>query len=104
MGFMREPLPTEVQELLRRGSFSEAKSRILKLLEGSEGLGRLRLLFELERMERVLHEYPYTVEEAFELFSREVSGLTREEFISLIRAGCVAVSYTHLTLPTNREV
>jgi transglutaminase-like putative cysteine protease len=89
LSFMREPLPPEVQELLHRGSFSEAKSRILKLLEGAEGVGRVRLLFELERMERVLHEYPYTVEEAFALLSREVSGLTREEFASLIRAGCV---------------
>lgn len=89
LSFMKEPLPPDVQELLRKGHFSEARSRMLKLLESLEGPSRLRLLFELERTERILHEYPYTVEEAFELFSREVSGVTREEFVSLIRAGCV---------------
>lgn len=87
--FMREPLPQPLQEFIRSGRLSEARSLASKLLEGARGPTRDRLLFELERLQRIRHEFPYTLEEAFELAAAELRNLSLDEFKSLLERGCV---------------
>ncbi|MEM4444077.1 MAG: transglutaminase-like domain-containing protein [Thermofilum sp.] len=87
--FMREPLPQDLQVLVKSGRYSEAKSLILELLRGAGSPLRERLLFELDRMERLRHEFPYSLEEAYAIASAEVRELSMDEFRSLLGRGCV---------------
>lgn len=92
--FMRLDLPEELSGLIKRGLLSEAEELLKGLIKGAEGDYRRRLEFELDRLRRWAIEYPYTELEAYEIASKKIRDLSREEFRELISSGCV----DHITL------
>jgi transglutaminase-like putative cysteine protease len=76
-------------QLESKGDFKGA-SDVLKQALASPSLAkseRNQLEFELDRLERIKKDYPYTKEELFKEFKKSVKGLTVEEFEQWIAEG-----------------
>src|SRR5436305_10284893 len=72
----------QVNQLESSGQFKQAAASLAKALE-SKSLtisDRKNLEFELDRLERIKKDYPYTAEELFAEVKSSVKSLTREEF------------------------
>jgi len=87
--FTSASLPESVSELLRRGELSRAESEIRKLLPNSIGAARVRLEFELDRISRWRHEFPYTLDQGFEELRKLIPNLERGEVEALLARGCL---------------
>ena len=81
-------------------------SRDVLILDGDCGLcHRLAEFIDKRIMDKeILAFRPSNSEDAELLFSKMPESIRDLDTVYLIRGGTVSVSYTHLTLPTNREV
>lgn len=89
LGFMKYGLPEDVEPLVLEGRHSEAERRLEDLIKSAEGDYRRRLEFELDRLRRWPLQYPYSEEDAYNIASRRIRGLSRDEFLELLSSGCV---------------
>jgi transglutaminase-like putative cysteine protease len=79
----------QATELELSGKFKEAASSFTKALD-SKSLTkseRKKIEFELDRLERIKKDYPYTAEEFFNELKGSVKNLTREEFEHWVKEG-----------------
>lgn len=87
--FFSIPLPGGLRELLSRGELSRAEEEIRRLAPAREGGERLRLEFELDRIARWRHEFPYTLEEGFRELKKLIPDLEPNEMETLLSRGCL---------------
>ena len=71
------------------GGFQEAAQILKSAIENYSGppAGQQRLAFELDRLERIKQDYPYTKAELFSALTKSIKGLTAEEFDQWIAEG-----------------
>ena len=86
---LKEKLPTEIGSLISEGKAEEAKKLILAYLQDSSPLMRERLEIEIERLNRLGYEYPFSFDEAFKALRKDIWDLREEEFHELIKRGCI---------------
>src|SRR5262245_58882368 len=67
-------------DLELKGHFKEAAETLTATIKSASGTEKKDLEFELDRLERIKKDYPYTKEELFEELKKSVKGLTNEEF------------------------
>lgn len=87
--FTSTPLPEYLREALARGELSRAEILIKNALASSTGLQKLKLEFELDKISRWRLEFPYTLEEAYEVLKKDVPDLKLEEMGELLAKGCI---------------
>jgi len=79
----------EASQLELNGEFKES-AKVLKAASADKSLAttvRKQLEFELDRLERIKKDYPYTKEELFNELKKAVKGLTADEFERWIAEG-----------------
>src|SRR5690349_326273 len=71
------------------GKFKDAAAALTKALESksTNASDRKELQFELDRLERIKKDFPYTAEELFNELKGSVKNLTREEFDAWTKEG-----------------
>lgn len=87
-GFSQSDL-TEVNRLEAAGQFKAASQQLTQQLRRDELAPAQRkvLEFELDRLERIKKDFPYTKDELFTELKSAVKGLTRAEFDGWVAAG-----------------
>jgi transglutaminase-like putative cysteine protease len=88
-GFANTDVMPQVNELELSGKFKEAAASLTKALE-SKSLttpDRKNLQFELDRLERIKKDFPYTADGLFAELKGAVKNLTREEFDGWVKEG-----------------
>lgn len=88
-GFADTEVMAQVNQLELSGKFKEAAGSLTKALESKSlpDSDRKKLQFELDRLERIKKDFPYTAEELFNELKSSVKNLTREEFDGWIKEG-----------------
>jgi transglutaminase-like putative cysteine protease len=79
----------QANELELTGKFKESADSLITALE-SKSLttsDRKKLEFELDRLERIRKDFPYTAEDLFNELKSSVKNLTREEFDAWVKEG-----------------
>ena len=86
--FLYQSLPEDIKTLESRGHIKGAKVRIEELLENniSKQL-RKRLIYELERLERLRKDFKISEEEAFSVIKKEFQYVTREKLEEWMEKG-----------------
>jgi transglutaminase-like putative cysteine protease len=76
-------------QLELNGKFKEAAASLAKALDGKSltGSERKKLEFELDRLERIKKDFPYSAQELFNELKGSVKNLTREEFDHWVKEG-----------------
>jgi len=79
----------QANQLELSGNFNGAAASLTKALESKmlPVSDRKKLEFELDRLERIKKDYPYTAEELFSELKGSVKNLTREEFNDWVKEG-----------------
>ena len=100
---LNESIQSEVLQILSIGSIIN----IIKRLESDDSIKILENLVK-ETKEKVLDKLPpkdkFLLEEGLSYPEDSAARIMQREFTAVPSNWSVAVSYTHLTLPTNREV
>src|SRR5580765_7122138 len=80
---------SQANQLELSGKFKEAAASLTKALDSKTlpKSDRKKLEFELDRLERIKKDYPYTAEELFNELKGSVQNLTREEFDQWVKEG-----------------
>jgi hypothetical protein len=88
-GFAANAIIEEAGQLEMRGHFQEAGQKLSMALTNTSLLPaeRKELEFELDRLERIKKDFPFTKEELFSETKKSVKGLTREEYERWIQEG-----------------
>lgn len=88
MEFMNTPLFEELEREEKLGNFSRARQLIMQKLESSSlpTMLKARLEFELERIERLVKNYPFTEMEAKKKLFESIKDLSEKEYDELINA------------------
>jgi transglutaminase-like putative cysteine protease len=78
-----------VNQYESRGQFKEATAALTKVLQNTDltPAERKKLEFELDRLDRIKKDYPYTKDSLFAELKKSVNGLTREEFDRWVAEG-----------------
>jgi len=88
--FLYVRLPEDIKRLEDAGYLDAAVNKIKQMLNMDlPPLLKKRLEYELEVIRRIKFDYPYDDKEAFEILSREIENLTREQFEKWINEGYV---------------
>src|SRR5947209_2895905 len=82
MCFGQSKVLEQVNQLELQGHFKQAAGALTKALENKSLAGpeRKKLEFELDRLERIKQDFPYTKEGLFAELQKGVKGLTAEEY------------------------
>src|SRR6516225_37320 len=80
---------SRANELELNGKFKEAAASLSQGLESKSltASDRKKLEFELDRLERIRKDFPYTAEELFNELKGSVKNLSRDEFDSWVKEG-----------------
>lgn len=89
LDFMLTPLPANIRKISDTGDIERLREAMNKMQLSLTKEEKTRILFEIERLKRLRREFPFNVEEAFQLASHELISLSREEFQELLRNGCI---------------
>jgi hypothetical protein len=84
-----QPVAERAAELELRGQFKEAAALLQAALADPslEASNRHVLRFELDRLDRIRKDFPYTAEELFDALKKSVKDLTREEYDRWVAEG-----------------
>ena len=86
-------LPSEIRALVENGEFSQAQQEIRRFLEQSgdqiAAQQKERLLYEVERLDRIRKDFHLTRDQVFESLKKEILDLKLEEFDRWDKAGLV---------------
>ncbi|ANQ53565.1 transglutaminase [Thermosipho sp. 1063] len=94
MEFLTVGLPEDILKEEYSGNFGRALVLIEKKLKYElPELLQLRLLYEKERINRLLIDYPYTMKEAVEIAKNKIAGFTNIEFEKLFYEGMLDYIY-----------
>ena len=77
----------KASELELKGHFKEATQTLSVALKTAPASDKKELEFELDRLERIKKDFPYTKEGLFAELKNSVKGLTSEEFESWVKEG-----------------
>src|SRR5262249_47521128 len=79
----------QVNELEIKGHFKEVATLLNKTLKDKSlpTTERKKLEFELDRLDRIKKDFPYTKDSLFEELKQSVKGLTRDEFERWVQEG-----------------
>ncbi|MBT1247028.1 MULTISPECIES: transglutaminase-like domain-containing protein [unclassified Thermosipho (in: thermotogales)] len=96
MEFLTVGLPEDILKEEYSGNFGKALVLIEKKLKYElPELLRLRLLYEKERINRLLIDYPYTMKEAVKIAKDKIAGFTDIEFEKLFYEGMLDYIYVN---------
>ncbi|HYV26094.1 MAG TPA: transglutaminase-like domain-containing protein [Candidatus Eisenbacteria bacterium] len=87
--FAQSGVMDRVNQFETRGQFKEATASLSKVLQNTDlsAAERKKLEFELDRLERIKKDYPYTKDSLFAELKKSVKDLTREEFDRWVAEG-----------------
>ena len=87
--FAQSGVMDRVNQFESRGQFKEATASLSKVLQNTDlsAAERKKLEFELDRLERIKKDYPYTKDSLFAELKKSVKDLTREEFDRWVAEG-----------------
>ena len=107
---------TEFQGSFKQGSFILGKThsnskvfiddkKVNRINEGKQIIGLSgSTLYDLEKKLEPLEREPHSIIGSTSIGASIIGGVCNNSGGSLVKRGPASVSYTHLTLPTNREV
>ncbi|RKY95934.1 MAG: transglutaminase domain-containing protein, partial [Candidatus Hydrothermota bacterium] len=88
MHFLTVPLPEEIEREEKLGNFKRAKSLIYKRLQSNlPSPLKERLEYELERIERLIKNYPYSEKKAIKRLFKTIKNFTNREYRALLEEG-----------------
>src|SRR2546423_243539 len=87
--FSQSGMMDRVNQYESRGQFKEAAAALTKVLQNTDlpPAERKTLEFELDRLERIKKDYPFTKDSLFAELKKSVKALTREEFDRWVAEG-----------------
>src|SRR4029077_20856795 len=88
-GFAQNDTVAEANKLELQGRFNDAANTLTKALEDKAmpAAARKNLEFELDRLNRIRKDFPYTKEALFAELKNAVKDLTQEEFEQWVNEG-----------------
>jgi len=79
--------PTQIQDLVDRGSFTEAQGRLRALADGAVGNRKRAILFEIERLDRIRKDFPLSEAALLEKLREQIPDVTGEDVSRWREAG-----------------
>ena len=88
MHFLTVPLPEEIEREEKLGNFKRAESLIYRRLQSTlPSPLKERLEYELERIERLIKNYPYSEKKAIKRLFKTIKNFTNREYKTLLEEG-----------------